>query len=71
MYSFNSSSTSSSRSTFMIRLLARIEEKAKEYGVEKIVLGFPKHMNNDIGERAEKSNPIILIVITLTSRIHF
>lgn len=35
--------------------LARIEEIAKEYGVEKIVLGFPKHMNNDIGERAEKS----------------
>ena len=23
--------------------------------MEKIVLGFPKHMNNDIGERAEKS----------------
>ena len=35
--------------------LALIEEIAKEYGVEKIVLGFPKHMNNDIGERAEKS----------------
>ena len=35
--------------------LARIEEIAKEYGVEKIVRGFPKHMNNDIGERAEKS----------------
>ena len=35
--------------------MARIEELAKEYGVEKIVLGFPKHMNNDIGERAEKS----------------
>lgn len=35
--------------------LAWIEEIAKEYGVEKIVLGFPKHMNNDIGERAEKS----------------
>lgn len=35
--------------------LARIEEIEKEYGVEKIVLGFPKHMNNDIGERAEKS----------------
>ena len=35
--------------------LARIEEIAKEYGVGKIVLGFPKHMNNDIGERAEKS----------------
>lgn len=35
--------------------LARIEALVKEYEVEKIVLGFPKHMNNDIGERAEKS----------------
>ena len=34
---------------------ARIEALIKEYEVEKIVLGFPKHMNNDIGERAEKS----------------
>lgn len=37
------------------RTLARITELASEYEVEKIVLGFPKHMNNDIGERAEKS----------------
>lgn len=35
--------------------LARIEELAKEYEVEKFVLGFPKHMNNEIGDRAEKS----------------
>lgn len=34
---------------------ARIEALISEYEVEKIVLGFPKHMNNDIGERAEKS----------------
>ena len=34
---------------------ARIEELVKEYQVEQIVLGFPRHMNNDIGERAEKS----------------
>lgn len=34
---------------------ARIEELIQEYEVEKIVLGFPKHMNNDIGDRAEKS----------------
>ena len=34
---------------------ARIEELIKEYEVTKIVLGFPKHMNNDIGDRAEKS----------------
>lgn len=37
------------------RTLARIEELVSEYEVEKIVLGFPKHMNNDIGERAEKT----------------
>lgn len=37
------------------KTLARIEELISEYEVEKIVLGFPKHMNNDIGERAEKS----------------
>lgn len=34
---------------------ARIESLIKEYGVERIVLGFPKHMNNDIGERAKRS----------------
>ena len=27
----------------------------QKYDVEKIVLGFPKHMNNDIGERAQQS----------------
>lgn len=35
--------------------LARIEELVKEYDVGKIVLGYPKNMNNTIGERAEKS----------------
>lgn len=35
--------------------LRKIEELAKEYQVEEIVLGFPKNMNNTIGERAEKS----------------
>lgn len=34
---------------------ARIEALIGEYGVERIVLGFPKHMNNDIGERAKKA----------------
>lgn len=37
------------------KTLARIEALAAEYGVEKFVLGLPKHMNNDIGERAEKA----------------
>lgn len=37
------------------KTLARIEALIEEYEVDKIVLGFPKHMNNDIGDRAEKS----------------
>ena len=37
------------------RTLARIEQLAEEYEGERIVLGLPKHMNNDIGERAEKT----------------
>ena len=32
--------------------LARIDELATEYQVERIVLGYPKNMNNTIGERA-------------------
>ena len=35
--------------------MARIEELIKEYNVEKIVLGFPKNMNNSEGERCEKT----------------
>lgn len=37
------------------RTLARIEELTGEYGVTQIVLGYPKNMNNTVGERAEKS----------------
>ena len=35
--------------------MARIEELISEYQVERIVLGYPKNMNNTIGERAQKS----------------
>ena len=35
--------------------LARIEALAKEYEVEKFVLGYPKNMNNTLGERVEKT----------------
>ena len=31
---------------------ARIEELIKEYDISLIVLGLPKHMNDDIGDRA-------------------
>ncbi|MCD2491423.1 Holliday junction resolvase RuvX [Lacrimispora sp. NSJ-141] len=37
------------------RTLARLEELIVEYQVEKIVVGYPKHMNGDVGDRAEKS----------------
>jgi putative Holliday junction resolvase len=37
------------------RTLARIEELAREYEVGTFVLGYPKHMDNSIGERAQKS----------------
>lgn len=35
--------------------LARIEELAGTYGVERIVLGYPKNMNNTEGERCERT----------------
>lgn len=37
------------------KTLARIEELIREYGVESVVLGLPKNMNNTLGERAEKT----------------
>ncbi len=37
------------------RTYARIEELVKEYGATRIVLGYPKNMNNTIGERAQKT----------------
>lgn len=35
--------------------LARIEEIVGEYQVERVVLGYPKNMNNTEGERCEKT----------------
>ncbi|NLO09602.1 MAG: Holliday junction resolvase RuvX [Clostridiales bacterium] len=37
------------------RTLARIDELIIEYQVTEIVVGYPKHMNNSIGDRAAKS----------------
>lgn len=34
---------------------ARIEQLVEEYDVDRIVVGYPKNMNNTIGERAIKS----------------
>lgn len=35
--------------------LARIKELVDEYQIEQIILGYPKNMNNTVGERAEKA----------------
>lgn len=37
------------------RSLARIEELISEYEVSEIVLGYPKNMNDSLGERVEKT----------------
>ncbi|MCF0145458.1 MAG: Holliday junction resolvase RuvX [Eubacterium sp.] len=43
------------KETKLRRTLARIEELVRAYDVQTIVLGFPKLLNNEIGERAEKT----------------
>ncbi len=35
--------------------IERIKTICEEYGVELIVLGYPKNMNNTVGERGEKT----------------
>lgn len=35
--------------------IERLKEIISEYGVEKIILGYPKNMNNTVGERGEKT----------------
>jgi putative holliday junction resolvase len=35
--------------------LQRVEELVKEYEVDKVVIGFPKNMNNTVGPRGEAS----------------
>lgn len=44
------------------KTLARLEALIKEYEVETIVLGFPKNMNDTIGERAEKSKEFAVML---------
>ncbi len=37
------------------RTLARIEQLLQEYKIEMIVLGYPKNMDDSIGDRAKKT----------------
>ena len=48
------------------RTLARIEELIRENDVEKIVLGFPKNMNNTEGEQVERTKEFMEKLIART-----
>jgi putative Holliday junction resolvase len=48
--------------------LARIEALVIEYNVDRIVLGYPKNMNNTIGERAQKSEEFAEMLKRRTSK---
>lgn len=39
----------------LVNTISRLREIIESYQVEKIVLGFPKNMNNTEGERVEKT----------------
>lgn len=41
--------------TKLRQTLARIDELIAAYEVEKIVLGYPKNMNNTLGERVQRT----------------
>lgn len=43
------------KSTKLRKTLARIEALIAEYEVDRIVLGYPKNMNNTEGDRCEKT----------------
>ena len=43
------------RETKLRRTWARIEELMEEYQVDKVVIGLPKKLNNDEGDRCEKT----------------
>lgn len=46
--------------------LARIAELIAEYEVDRIVLGYPKHLNNTEGERCEKTKEFGRMLIQRT-----
>ncbi len=47
------------RETKLRKTYARIEELIEEYDVEKIIVGLPKKLNNEEGERCEKTREFV------------
>jgi len=50
------------RETKLRKTLARIEELLEEYDVEKVVVGLPKKLNNEEGERCGKTREFAQMV---------
>lgn len=50
------------RETKLRRTLARIEELMEEYQVEKVVIGLPKKLNNEEGDRCERTREFAQMV---------
>jgi len=50
------------RETKLRQTLARIEELMEEYQVEKVVIGLPKKLNNEEGERCKKTREFAAMV---------
>ena len=50
------------RETKLRKTLARIEELMEEYEVEKVVIGLPKKLNNEEGDRCEKTREFAQMV---------
>lgn len=51
----------------MGRVVAEIHQIAKEYEVAELVLGYPKNMNDSLGDRAQKSRILEEELKTATS----
>lgn len=50
------------RETKLRQTLARIEQLMEEYQVEKVVIGLPKKLNNEEGDRCEKTREFAKMV---------
>ncbi|MEG1658723.1 MAG: Holliday junction resolvase RuvX [Oscillibacter sp.] len=45
----------------------RVAALAREYGVEELVLGYPKNMDGSLGPRAEKSEAMAILLREVTA----
>jgi len=46
----------------MKKPVVRIQQLVKEYGVEKVVVGFPRNMNGTVGPRGEKTLEFVKVL---------